>query len=125
MAVAVVFGLLGLVRLSQGTPPATGWAELNADPRVSAQALAGPGDQLHIARPGDTLWSIAVELAPDADPRPVVDALAAANGGTAIAAGQRIVIPGELLATLPGATPLGSDIASARPDAPEGTVAGG
>lgn len=107
VAVAVVFGLLFAVRLSQGPPPAGETAELTSGPRASAQALPDPGDRIHIARAGDTLWSIAVGLAPDADPRPVVDALAEANGGTSIAIGQRIVIPAELGFEAAGPAPAG------------------
>lgn len=97
VAVAVVFGLLLAIRISQGGPPATAWAELTDDSRVSAQALADPGDQLRIAQPGDTFWALAVELAPDRDPRPVVDLLVSVNGGASIDAGQRLIIPAELL----------------------------
>lgn len=93
MAVAAVFGLLALVRAHQGPPPVSSWAELS-DPRGSVQALAGPGDQIRVAQPGDTYWALARELAPGRDPRPVVDQLVAANGGrSAISAGQRIVVP--------------------------------
>lgn len=42
--------------------------------------VAGQG---YVVQPGDTLWSIANEVAPDDDPRRVVDALREANGGTA------------------------------------------
>lgn len=97
VAVAVVFGLLLAVRLMQGEPPNATWAELTTDSRVSAQALADPGDLIRIAQPGDTLWALAVELAPDRDPRPVVDLLVAANGGASIETGQRVVIPEELI----------------------------
>ena len=49
----------------------------------------------YVVREGDTLWSIAERVAPDADPRPVVDALAAVNGVDAgsIVPGQLLVIP--------------------------------
>ncbi len=96
-AVAVVFGLLLAVRVSQDPPPSGGWAELSGS-RAPAQAFAGPGDQIRVARSGDTFWALARELAPDQDPRPVVDLLVAANGGrSALDAGQEIVIPAELL----------------------------
>ena len=98
VAVAVVFGLLLAVRISQGAPPAASWAELANDPRGPTQALVGPGDLVHIAEPGETYWSLAVELAPGADPRPVVDRLVEANGGSnAIEVGQRIVIPAAIV----------------------------
>jgi hypothetical protein len=43
--------------------------------------------------PGDSLWSIAEQLAPEADPRAVVDALVEARGTT-------VVVPGETLTWL-------------------------
>ena len=54
-----------------------------------------PAPQVHyVVQPGDTLWSIARQAAPDRDPRPVVDALVEANdlhGG--LQAGQELSIP--------------------------------
>lgn len=45
--------------------------------------------------PGDSLWSIAEEVAPQADPRDVVDAIVRLNAldGAAIEAGQSLAIP--------------------------------
>lgn len=40
--------------------------------------------------PGDTIWSIASDLAPGDDPRPVVDAIVEANGGATLVPGQRL-----------------------------------
>ena len=62
------------------------------------QLVAGPtaADPRPVARvsvvvaPGDTVWSIATSVAPDDDPRPVVDAIVAANGGSALVPGQRL-----------------------------------
>ena len=34
----------------------------------------------YVVQPGDTLWRIAARVAPGADPRPVVEDLAEANG---------------------------------------------
>ena len=96
---ALVLGLLGLIRLVQGPvggelggPGAaveTGTAE--------APAAAGAGDRVVVAEPGDSLWSIAVELDPDGDPRPAVATLIEANGGPSLQIGQEIVIPKQLL----------------------------
>lgn len=49
----------------------------------------------YVVREGDTLWSIALYLAPGEDPRPVVDALAAVNAVQAgeLVPGQSLVIP--------------------------------
>ncbi|MCH7790366.1 MAG: LysM peptidoglycan-binding domain-containing protein [Acidobacteria bacterium] len=50
----------------------------------------------YIVQPGDSLWSIAEELAPNADRRAVVDALADVSGGASLQPGQRIYLPGSL-----------------------------
>jgi hypothetical protein len=44
-------------------------------------------------QPGDTLWSIAAQVAPDADRREVVGQLADAAGGSELVPGQRIELP--------------------------------
>jgi hypothetical protein len=46
---------------------------------------------------GDSLWGIAQEVAPSADPRDVVDAIMRLNAldGVALSAGQRLAIPAE------------------------------
>lgn len=48
-----------------------------------------------VVEPGDTVWSLAAEVAPGADPRPVVDAIVEANGGSVLVAGQslELVVP--------------------------------
>ncbi|GIU90011.1 MAG: hypothetical protein KatS3mg010_1110 [Acidimicrobiia bacterium] len=43
-----------------------------------------------VVEPGDTLWSIARRVAPDRDPREVVDALVAARGTAAVVPGEAI-----------------------------------
>ncbi len=45
---------------------------------------------------GDTLWSLAGELAPDRDRREVMAILSEANGGPDVQAGQRLVVPREV-----------------------------
>jgi Tfp pilus assembly protein FimV len=57
-----------------------------------ASTAAGP-ERTYVVQPGDTLWSIAAAVAPDSDPRPVVDALREANGGRpTLRAGDRLMI---------------------------------
>ena len=56
----------------------------------SVHVSAGTAARSTVVRPGDSLWSVAARLAPGADPRPVVDALAAARHGT-------ILVPGETI----------------------------
>lgn len=50
----------------------------------------------YVVRGGDTLWGIAVRVAPGVDPRPVVDAISRANDVEAgeLVPGQTLVIPG-------------------------------
>lgn len=96
VAVAV-FGLLGLLRWIQA--PAGSDLSVPA-PSVGAPVVAAtpaPGDQVVVAQAGDSLWSIASDLAPQGDRRPVVAALIEANGGESLQIGQQIVIPGHLL----------------------------
>ena len=45
-----------------------------------------------VVRPGDTLWTIAQRVAPDSDPRQVVDDLAAERGTADVRAGDTIRI---------------------------------
>jgi LysM repeat protein len=61
-----------------------------------AGAPAGSFTTITVAA-GDSLWSIAEEVAPTADPRDVVDAIVRLNAldGVAVAAGQRIALPAE------------------------------
>ena len=51
---------------------------------------------VYVVRPGDTLWDLAVALAPDRDPRVVVAALERSAGGSTLRPGQRIVLPASL-----------------------------
>ncbi len=50
-----------------------------------------------IVAPGDSLWSIAQSVAPQADPRDVVDAIARLNAlaGSTVDPGQKLAIPAE------------------------------
>ena len=67
--------------------------------RATADGSA-PGEirpaAVYVVRSGDTLWDIAVTLAPDRDPRVVVAALERAAGGATLHPGQRIVLPASL-----------------------------
>jgi hypothetical protein len=47
----------------------------------------------YVVAPGDTLWSIARQLAPEGDVRPVVDSLAAHRHGRPLQVGEVIALP--------------------------------
>ncbi|MDY7103185.1 MAG: LysM domain-containing protein [Actinomycetota bacterium] len=74
-------------------PPGSG--TLSGPGSAAAGPAASPG-AVHIVQPGDTLWSIAAELDPGADPRRVVAELSSMNGGASLAVGQRLVLPDRL-----------------------------
>jgi len=54
---------------------------------------AGTPSEVLVVQPGDTLWSIARDLEPDADVRLTVDRLVDLNGGAPLTVGQRLVLP--------------------------------
>ncbi|HEX8080673.1 MAG TPA: LysM peptidoglycan-binding domain-containing protein [Jatrophihabitans sp.] len=78
LGVAVVGGLLLLV------------AHLSASP--SAAAPAAPAGAVVTVQPGDTLWSIAGQVAPGRDPRAVVERIRESNNLTSVS-----LIPGQAL----------------------------
>jgi nucleoid-associated protein YgaU len=47
----------------------------------------------YVVQPGETFWSIVRRVDPAGDPRPVVDRLVAAHGGSQLQAGDVIVLP--------------------------------
>ncbi len=66
----------------------------------AADHSASPGSAAHslsriVVQPGQTLWSIAVQADPHADPRLVVQQIMAANSlpGGSLQAGQRLLVP--------------------------------
>ncbi|MGP3535199.1 LysM peptidoglycan-binding domain-containing protein [Microbacterium sp. RD1] len=61
-----------------------------------AGAPAGTFAELTVMS-GESLWSIAQDVAPDADPREVVDAITRLNAleSATVSAGQRLAIPAE------------------------------
>jgi LysM repeat protein len=62
-------------------------------PGRAAPAAAEVGTRVYVVQSGDTLWSIARQLQPRGDPRPMVDQLATQVRGGSVQAGQRLVLP--------------------------------
>lgn len=92
LLVVVVGGVLALGRgafapLAQAPPAAATPAPAPSSPLASASASTV------VVRPGDTLWSIARQLRPTGDVRPLVDELVASHGSPVVAPGDRIPLP--------------------------------
>lgn len=65
-----------------------------ADAGQARPASEAPvGASVVIVQPGDTLWSLAREVQPDGDIRPLVAQLSRAHGGSSLRAGERIAVP--------------------------------
>lgn len=62
---------------------------------VAAREPARVASPAHVVREGDTLWGIARRLAPEGDPRPIVERLMEANGlaGPGVRPGQFLRLP--------------------------------
>lgn len=62
--------------------------------------LTAPGEptravaaHVYVVQPGDTLWSIAEQVEPGRDPRPLVQTLANQLGGSGLQPGQALQLP--------------------------------
>lgn len=84
VVVAVV--AIGLVVVAGKAAAALGGAPLATSERR-------PPTVTYVVSEGDTLWSIVERRSPESDPRPLVDELVAARGGSALAVGERIRLP--------------------------------
>ena len=83
VVVLTLLATAAVARLAGGAPSAAG----------GPSTPAGPASTL-VVQPGDTLWSIAADVAPDADVRITVDQLIELNGASPIVPGQELVLPG-------------------------------
>ena len=89
--------------------------ETNPWPSTGDVSIPAELPGVYIVQPGDTLWDIAVAIAPGTDPRGIVHELADAAGGSTLEPGQQIVLD------VFGSLATGSD--SARPsDQPPGAA---
>ena len=59
---------------------------------VGADISPDAPQEIYIVQSGDTLWSIAMAIDGDGDPRNTVDRLAEMNGGSSLHIGQRIIL---------------------------------
>jgi LysM domain len=89
--------VLGTVAVALLAALALPWGGAGGRPLATpGSALAGTTLTAHtpyIVQPGDTLWSIAVRLDPNGDPRPLVAQMADEVGGDAVNPGEHLVLP--------------------------------
>jgi len=83
---AVLLGVLIVVLAAGQAGAALGSSPLAAPERP-------PSVVRYVVAPGDSLWTVAGHVAPDDDPRRVVDALIEARGSQELLAGETIVWP--------------------------------
>jgi len=89
VVIAVLAVAMVLVMARAGA--ALGGSSLATPERSPASAPAARlSGRSTVVRPGDSLWSVAARVAPGSDPRPVVDAMAAARHGTVLVPGETI-----------------------------------
>jgi len=62
------------------------------DQSVGADLSPDAPREIYTVQSGDTLWSIAMGIDNDGDPRDTVDRLAALNGGSALYIGQKLML---------------------------------
>ena len=93
LGVVVAFVLLAtaaVARFAGGAPSAAGGP---TPASAAASGAAGAAAPTVVVQPGDTLWSIAADIAPGTDVRVTVDQLVQLNGGNPIVPGQELVLP--------------------------------
>lgn len=62
---------------------------------VPAAAVEASTTTVVVARPGDSLWTIARRVQPEGDVRQLVSVMASTNGGSSVQAGQRVIVPAD------------------------------
>jgi Tfp pilus assembly protein FimV len=96
--VAAVFVMLAVLAASAvGAGEVVGaLADLGGRPAAASEVASAPGPStpnVHVAAPGDTLWSIALQYRGGVDRDRYVDALIDLNGDASIQVGQAVRLP--------------------------------
>ena len=65
---------------------------LGADPLTHSGSPGAPSAR-YVVQPGDTVWSIATDMADGGDVRPVVDAIIDVRGNAPLQPGEKILLP--------------------------------
>lgn len=90
LAISAVFA--GVWMVEQAAASLGGAPVVAAEP-VNASLVGDSIERVHVARDGDSLWSIADDYRGDVDRDRYVDALVALNGGTTVSVGQGVRLP--------------------------------
>jgi hypothetical protein len=99
IAVSVIAGLGAMAWLATGRLVSAAGAQAPQSQRCLSGGLPGEGQtagscgQVYVARPGDTIWAIAVAHSRGGDPRPLVANLESEIGGGALQPGERLIVP--------------------------------
>jgi hypothetical protein len=98
VAVLVIVGLGALAWSVTGTLVSAGAEAPQSQQCLSSGApgegqTAGSCGQVYVARPGDTIWAIAVAYSRGSDPRPLVAKLESEIGGGELQPGERLTVP--------------------------------
>jgi hypothetical protein len=99
VVVLVIAGLGAMAWLATGRLVSAAGAQAPQSQRCVAGGLPGEGEtagscgQVYVARPGDTIWAIAVAYSRGGDPRPLVANLESEIGGSALEPGDRLIVP--------------------------------
>ena len=85
-----LFAAMGLLLVGLALP----LSGTGGNSHATGSALAETGHPFtYTVRSGDTLWTIAERVDPNADPRPLVARLAAQTGSDTVVPGEQIVLP--------------------------------
>ena len=89
--------VLAVMMLAAAVVAVTAVADLGGRPAVASDVAAtssgAPIVRVHVAEPGDTLWSIADRYRGELGRNRFVDALIDLNGGTVVQVGQAVRLP--------------------------------
>jgi hypothetical protein len=97
----VLVGLGAMAWLATGRLVSAAGAQAPQGQQCLAGGVPGAGQDAgscgpaYVARPGDTIWSIAVANSRGGDPRALVANLESQIGGGVLQPGERLVIPGR------------------------------
>jgi hypothetical protein len=97
IAVSVLVGLGAMAWLATGRLVSAAGAQAPQSQQCLSAGVPGGGScgQVYVAKPGDTIWSIAVAYSRGDDPRPLVANLESQIAGGVLQPGERLVLPGR------------------------------